>query len=420
MSNNAISSAILNSRPENTPRRPFIRFAALMLVAAVLFAWGVYASYLTLRNGLGVTNLDNYFGFGLWITLDLAVIALGAGAFFSGLLFYILNLKPLRYIVNLAVVIGFVSYSGAILVLILDIGQPLRSWFGYWHANIHSMLTEVIFCITLYLTVLFIEYLPLLLGWKKADNVPFLHHLGHNLHKLMPLFAGMGIFLSFFHQGSLGGMYGVLFGRPFSFRTGVFIWPWTFFLFVLSAMATGPLFTSIIAALIEKCAKRHLIPWHVRDLLARISGTLLILYVVTKSIDTLYWAVKLLPRAGLEFNSVFHGWAYGKWMLFCELFVCGLVPCVLLLVNRFRSIPYLFYLASILACAGVVINRYVQTVQTLAVPSMPFEAWQSYLPNWVEWAAGLMIIAYGVLVIGFSFRYLPLFPAKNPGRAHYE
>ena len=420
MHDNAVSPVSPYPDSGHAPRGSFFRFAALMLVAAVFFVWGLYASYLTLRNGLGVTNLDNYFGFGLWITLDLAVIALGAGAFFSGLLFYILNLKPLRYIVNLAVIIGFVSYSGAILVLMLDVGQPIRSWFGYWHANIHSMLTEVIFCITLYLIVLSIEYLPLILGWKKADKVPFLHHFGHNLHKLMPLFAGMGIFLSFFHQGSLGGMYGVLFGRPFSFRTGVFIWPWTFFLFVLSAIATGPLFTSLIAAIIEKCSRRHLIPWHVRDLLARISGVLLALYTLAKGVDTLYWAVKLLPRAGLDFNSVFHGWAYGKWMLFCEIFVCGLAPCVLLLVNRFRSTPKLFYLASFLACAGVVINRYVQTVQTLAVPSMPFETWQSYIPNWVEWAAGIMIIAYGVLVIGFSFRYLPIFPSKNPGRAHHD
>lgn len=420
MSNNAVSSSFSCPDSGHAQRGSLLRFALLMFVAAVFFIWGLYASYLTLRNGLGVTNLDNHFGFGLWITLDLAVIALGAGAFFSGLLFYILNLKPLRYIVNLAVVIGFVSYSGAILVLVLDVGQPLRSWFGYWHANIHSMLTEVIFCITLYLGVLTIEYLPLLLGCKRADRVPFLHHLGHNLHKLMPLFAGMGIFLSFFHQGSLGGMYGILFGRPFSFRTGVFIWPWTFFLFVLSAIATGPLFSSLIAAILEKCSRRHLIPWHVRDLLARICGTLLAVYTVAKSVDTLYWACKLLPRSGMDFDSVFHGWAYGKWMLFCEIVVCGLVPCVLLLVNRFRSTPRLFYLASILACAGVVINRYVQTVQTLAVPSLPFEAWQSYAPNWVEWAAAIMIIAYGVLVIGFSFRYLPLFPSKNPGRAHCD
>ena len=46
--------------------------------------------------------------------------------------------------------------------------------------------------------------------------------------------------LSFFHQGSLGGLYGVLRGRPFAFRQGFAIWPSTFFLFILSAIAVGP------------------------------------------------------------------------------------------------------------------------------------------------------------------------------------
>ena len=52
----------------------------------------------------------------------------------------------------------------------------------------------------------------------------------------------MGTFLSFFHQGSLGGLYGVLQGRPFAFREALAVWPSTFFLFILSAAAVGPSF----------------------------------------------------------------------------------------------------------------------------------------------------------------------------------
>ena len=63
-----------------------------------------------------------------------------------------------------------------------------------------------------------------------------MYTLGHNFHLIMPLFAGIGAFLSTFHQGSLGGMYGVLFGRPYILRDGFFIWPWTFFLYILSAV----------------------------------------------------------------------------------------------------------------------------------------------------------------------------------------
>ena len=65
--------------------------------------------------------------------------------------------------INSAVVIGFICYSGAVAILAIDVGQPLRAWFTFWHPNVHSMLTEVTFCLTCYLTVLAIEYLPLVL-----------------------------------------------------------------------------------------------------------------------------------------------------------------------------------------------------------------------------------------------------------------
>jgi hypothetical protein len=46
--------------------------------------------------------------------LDLTVIALGAGAFFTGFLLYILKIDELRSVINSAVVIGLVCYSGAV------------------------------------------------------------------------------------------------------------------------------------------------------------------------------------------------------------------------------------------------------------------------------------------------------------------
>ena len=42
----------------------------------------------------------------------------------------------------------------------IDVGQPLRAWFTFWHPNTHSMLTEVTFCISCYLLVLSLEYIP--------------------------------------------------------------------------------------------------------------------------------------------------------------------------------------------------------------------------------------------------------------------
>jgi molybdopterin-containing oxidoreductase family membrane subunit len=399
--------------PEGVQRCSFGKFLIWTAVILAFFLWGLYAAVLVLYNGIGTTGLDNYFGFGAWITFDLAVIALGAGAFFTGLLKYILKIKQLEKIINLTVVVGFICYSGAMLVLTLDIGQPGRAWFGYWHPNVHSMLTEVIFCITCYCTVLIIEFIPLVLEQKQLNKIPFIHALAHNMHVNMALFAGIGAFLSTFHQGSLGGMYGVLIGRPFAFREGFFIWPWTFFLFVLSAVGSGPVFTVLVATFMEKLTGKKLVDFKTKALMGKIAGTMLTVYIFFKILDTWAWATGYLPSVGLTFDQMFYGMVYGKWLLYTEIVLCGVVPAIMLITPSIRNRPGLLYTAAILDCVGVSLNRYIFTVQTIAFPAMPFDKWQVYAPNWVEYASSVMIVAYGFLVLTLVYRYLPLFPQER-------
>ena len=144
-------------------RSPLWKSSLWLLPWIALFGLGLYAIYLCLAEGLNQTNMDNRFAFGLWIYLDLTIIALGAGAFFTGFLLYILKRHELKAVINSTVVLGFICYSGAIAVLMVDVGQPLRAWFTFWHPNVHSMLTEVTFCITCYLCVLILEYAPIVL-----------------------------------------------------------------------------------------------------------------------------------------------------------------------------------------------------------------------------------------------------------------
>jgi Ni/Fe-hydrogenase subunit HybB-like protein len=403
--------------PDGLKRCSFPAFALWLTVVFALIAWGVYAGIVVLIKGLNVTGLNDYFGFGLWITADLGVIALGAGAFFSGFLFYGLSrffpaLQELKKIINLAVIVGFICYSGAMLILVLDIGQPIRGWFGYWHANVHSMLTEVIFCITCYCMVLIVEYVPIILENRKLDAIKPLHYFSHNLHEIMALFALTGTFLSFFHQGSLGGMYGVLFARPFAFRAGVFIWPWTFFLFILSAMASGPAFTAIICRLLEKITRKRLVDDSVYQLIGKLEGALLLVYLLFKTVDTLYWALQTAPRFGFRFSDFYQG-PYGMWLLVTELGICGILPVVLLLTPRLRQHRSILFGALILDCLGILTNRFVMTVQTLAIPVMPFDTLQVYTPTWAEWAPTVAMLAYGALILSLSYRYLPVFPQEK-------
>ncbi len=404
--------------PDGVKRCPLPVFALWVLILAAVVGWGVWAGGMVLYKAMNLTGLNDYFGFGFYITIDLAIIALGAGAFFTGFLYYGLSrffpaFKELSKVINLSVVVGFLCYTGAIVILLLELGQPLRSWFPYWHPNVHSMLTEVIFCITCYAIVLTIEYAPIILENRKINEVQGARVFGHTLHEVMAIFALTGTFLSFFHQGSLGGVAGVLFARPFAYREGFFIWPWTFFLFVLSAIASGPAFTALVCRGIEKVSGRQLVDRSVYELFGKIVATLLTFYIVLKILDTLYWILVLAPSFGNKLSDFYLWPHYGLWLLIAEIIICGVIPAAILLSPKGRASNGLLFGAFILDCIGITINRFVMTVQALAAPVMPFDRWEIYVPTIYEWAPGFALVAYILLVISISYRYLPLFPREK-------
>ena len=378
-----------------------------------LLAWGGISAVLCLLKGLNQTNMSDYFAFALWIVFDLGVIALGAGAFFTGFLTYIIGRKELKDIINAAVIIGFICYSGAVAMLGIDIGQPIRGWFIFWHVNVHSMLAEVSFCITVYLSVLAIEYLPLILENRQLHKIRELRLFSGNLHGIMAVFAATGTFLSFFHQGSLGGMYGVMYARPFAFREGFYVWPWTFFLFVLSAIAAGPSFTILCTKLTQKITRKKLVPDAAFQTLAKVSGWLLASYMVLKILDTIGWVYGVVPRAGLTFMDFYKQGPYGVWLVVFEIVILGVVPALILTNPRARKHEGWLIAGCLMNCAGIVLNRFVFTIVTLAIPVMPFDSFVSYVPTWQEWGIALAVVGYGFLLFSLSYRYLPVFPRER-------
>jgi molybdopterin-containing oxidoreductase family membrane subunit len=393
--------------PEGVKRCPTWQFLLFIGAVGAVLLWGAFAMLLVFIKGLNQTNMNNAYGFALWIWADLAVIAL---------LRYLVGIDELKNIINYAVLIGFVCYSSALLILGFDVGQPLRAWFIFWHANVHSMLTEVAFCLTCYFMVLTIEYVPLALENRKIDKIPFFHNLGHNMHEIMAVFAATGAFLSFFHQGSLGGVPGVMFARPFGFREGVLIWPWTFFLFTFSAAAYGPCFTIFVTKITEKATRKKLVKDNVIELLAKISGWMITFYVIAKIIDTWWWAVYTAPSKGftlMDFYTNNPGSVYGIWILVAEVGICGIIPALILITAKGRKNQITLWTAVTLAVIGVCLNRWVMVLQTLAAPVLPFESWALYMPSWQEIATTILPVAYSIIMISVSYRYLPVFPQER-------
>lgn len=91
----------------------------------------------------------------------------------------------------------------------------------------------------------------------------------------------------------------------------------------------------------------------------------------------------------------------------------GLVPALILITPRLRGRTGWLVAAAAMACCGVALNRFVQTIQTLALPTLSFDKFLSYYPSWQEVGTFIAVIAYGMLVYSFSFRYAQLFPEER-------
>ena len=168
--------------------------------------------------------------------------------------------------------------------------------------------------------MLLIEYVPVLLKNRKLRQIPSFLVFEFELHKLMYVLAGIGTFLSFFHQGSLGGLYGVLRGRPFAFREGI----GDLALDVLSVHPVGG------GGRTELHAADHLAgPEDHRQTTGqdrtccscsgRSPASLLIVYVLLKSLDTMVWINSTSPAVGFPAFE-FYAWKpFGTWILFAEI-----------------------------------------------------------------------------------------------------
>jgi molybdopterin-containing oxidoreductase family membrane subunit len=100
-------------------------------------------------------------------------------------------------------------------------------------------------------------------------------------------------------------------------------------------------------------------------------------------------------------------------MVVMEIFICGILPAIILMIPKARQNGAWLITACLLNCTGIVLNRFVFIVVTLAIPVLPFDKFWSYLPTWQEWGIGLAVIGYGFLVFSAAYRYLPVFPKER-------
>lgn len=381
----------------------WIWVALLILVIAI----GLATAIIIVTQGLGVTNMSDTSPWGLWIVLDLSCIGLAAGAFTISAITYLLGRETFKPLARIAVFIGLLGYSGALMALIMDIGRPDRFWHGWVFWNTHSMLWEVTMCITLYFTVLMLEVFPMVMEHKFFERFTLLRRIAHHIHKLAPILAIFGLCLSLLHQSSLGATYGVVIGRSALWRSTMPL------LFIVSAVAVGMAFTIHVTLIVQWFKKRTLVPLSVLFEVGQIAGGVLLFYLYMRFWDTTAGTYGYVPGRSEAENVLINGeFAVSFWAW--EMILGGVVAATLLIRARARQSTASLLVGSGLAMAGLVVNRWHTTLLAFTQPlsqnppvTNPPQA--MYTPALTEWLAALGVVAILMLLFTLGMRFLPAF-----------
>lgn len=358
--------------------------------------------------GLGqVTNLNNQFPWGLWIGVDVAAgVALAAGGFTTAALGHVMHKEEYSVIVRPALLTAMLGYTFVAMGVFVDIGR----WYFIWHPlimwNGSSALFEVGICVMIYLTVLYIEFLPIvterfigrvnlprLLSVFNKPTDKLLRFLDSGLSKTMFIFIIAGVVLSTLHQSSLGTLM-IIAGPKMHPLWQTPILP---LLFLLSAISVGfpmVIFESLIASRSLKLEPEM----HVLSRLGSMMPALLGIYLAFK-IGDMFIRETFVYLTVLDTASI---------MFTIELLFGVIIPLRMFLSPKVLKSPPLLFTASALVVFGVLLNR----INNFIVAYNPPYAVQSYFPSFGEISvtvgfAAILMLAYRFIVLNFPVISVP-------------
>lgn len=362
-----------------------VKFTFWRAILAIVLLISVYATYIRFFKGLGAsTNLSDSFPWGLWVGFDVMCgVMLAAGGFTLTASVYLFNIKKFKPIVRPTVLTAFLGYLLVCVGLFFDLGRGYRIWHPLVMWNPHSVMFEVAWCVTLYTTVLSLEFAGVLFERFKMEKAVRIQHA-----IIIPLVIA-GVVLSTLHQSSLGSLYLILPNKlhPFWYT------PILPILFFLSAVCVGLAMTIFESSMSAKHFGKQLeLP-----LIKGLGRTLLVMlgiYTVVRFEDLFHRdALRLVSRGG---------WESGLFIL--EILMSCVIPIGLLLIPKVRNNSDGLYLASVICLLGFVTNR-----MNVAITGLESAAGQHYFPKWSEIIITLAIVGVGFWIFALAAKYLPIF-----------
>jgi len=166
------------------------------ILIGIILLGGIILTVKRFAFGLGATtNLSDQFPWGLWIGFDvISGVALAAGGFTMAFPVHIFLDDFYRPLVRPAILTAFLGYLLVIVGLLFDLGKPWNIWHAIFWWNPHSAMFEVAWCVMLYTSVLFLEFLPMVFERFRAKKAMRIIRIFQ-----IPIFIA-GIEISTLHQ----------------------------------------------------------------------------------------------------------------------------------------------------------------------------------------------------------------------------
>lgn len=369
------------------PKITFWRVVAVIIVVA-----GLYSTYLRFTGGLGAsTNLSDEFPWGLWIGFDILVgVGLAAGGFTICAITHIFNIEKYKPLARPAILTAFLGYLLVIFGLMYDLGKPYNIWHAIIYWNPRSVMFEVAWCVMLYTTVLFLEFLPIALEKFK------LNRLLAFMKKISIIIMITGVILSTLHQSSLGSLFLIVPQKMYPLWYSSLL-PVYFFISAVGAGLTMVIFEAYLSA-------RAFNKGIEAELLSRIglySVIVLMLGLVIKLIDFAF---------SDKFNLLFEINNY-TLLFYLEILVGTLVPFGLLIQKKIREDRRWLYASAIMVISGFLLNRL-----NVSITSITPGGGISYFPSIYEISVTLMLVTVGMWAFKLIAKNFPVFASE----IHYE
>ncbi len=241
---------------------------------------------------------------------------------------------------------------------------------------------EVAWCVTLYSTVLFLEFLPVV--FEKFG----LHRPLAWIHRISVPLMILGVLLSTLHQSSLGTLFLIVPEKLYP------LWytPILPLLFYVSAIGVG-LAMTIFESWHSSRAFGRALELPLLASMARVLAVVMSVYLWIRFLDMSHRHVfPLLARNRIE-----------TWLFFLEIALV-LVPTVLLYQHRIRMQPGKLY-----ACAVMVVFGFIANRLNVGITGLEAGSGVHYVPRWSEVAVTLSIVAAGFAIFHMIAKYFPIF-----------